>query len=143
MSEVSDSKSVNHETVSPISNRRILWLMVIVVVSGTLASLFFSSRLWTLGFFIGGVLSFANFFWLESSLKKMFAETSEGEYQPYHSAARYIFRYLAIGAVVGFVFFSQLLPIISVVLGLVSLAFAVLIESFIQIFSHLFKRKEF
>ncbi len=140
MSEVSDS---NSETVTPISNRRILWLMIIVVVSGTLASLIFVSQLWGLGFFIGGILSFLNFFWLKSSLKKMFVETSEGEHKPHYSAARYISRYFTLAGVLAIIFLTQTVPIASVIFGLVSFAFAIMFEAFIRIFSSLFKRKDF
>jgi len=140
MSEASDS---NSETVTPISNRRILWLMVAVIVAGTLASLIFVSRLWALGFFIGGVLSVLNFFWLKSSLKKMFVETSEGEHKPHYSAIRYVSRYFTLAAILAVIFLTQIVPIASVIFGLVSLAFAILIEAFIRIFSSLFKREEF
>lgn len=139
MSEAPDSNSVE----TPISNRRILWLMGVVVVLGSFAGLIFISPLWALGFFIGGILSFGNFFWLKSSLKKMFAETAEGEYQPHYSALRYVLRYFTLGAVLGIIFLTHIFPALSVVFGLVSLAFAVLIEAFIRIFSHFFKRKEF
>jgi hypothetical protein len=139
MSEASDKESA----VTPISNQRILWLMVVVVAAGSLASLFFISRLWALGFFIGGILSFVNFFWLKTSLRKMFVETSEGEHKPHYSAARYILRYFTLGAVLGIIFLTQIVPVASVIFGLVSLAFAILIEAFIRIFSTLFKRKEF
>jgi hypothetical protein len=142
MSEASDSKREASEIPTPISNRRILWLMGAVIISGTLASLIFISRLWSLGFLIGGILSFLNFFWLKSSLRKMFVETSEGEHKPHYSAARYISRYFTLAAILAVIFLTQALPIASVIFGLVSLAFAILIEAFIRIFSALFKRKE-
>lgn len=138
MSEAPDSNSVE----TPISNRRIIWLMGVVVVLGSLAGLIFVSPLWSLGFFIGGVLSFGNFFWLKSSLKRMFVETTDGEFKPHYSAVRYVLRYFTLGAILGIIFLTHILPALAVVLGLVSLAFAVLIEAFIRIFSHFFKRKE-
>ena len=134
MSEVTDSNTTEDETPTPISNSRIVWLMAIVVVLGSLASLIFISWLSSLGFFIGGILSFLNFFWLKSSLKKMFVETSEGEHKPHYSAARYISRYFTLAAVLIIIVLTHTVPIASVILGLVSFVFAIMIEAFIRIF---------
>ena len=142
MSEVSDNNATEHETPTPISNNRILWLMAIVVVLGSLANLIFISQLSGLGFFIGGILSFANYYWLKHSLKKMFIETSEGEHKPHYSAARYISRYFTLAAVLAIIVLTHTVPIAAVVLGLVSFAFAIIIEAFIRIFSSFFKREE-
>lgn len=143
MSEVSDNNNAVQETPTPISNQRILWLMAAVVISGSLACLIFISQLSGLGFFIGGILSFANYFWLKSSLKKMFVETSEGEHKPHYSAARYVLRYFTLAAVLAVIFLTHTVPIASVVFGLVSFAFAIIIEAFIRIFSSFFKREDF
>ncbi|CAN5317812.1 hypothetical protein BH10ACI1_BH10ACI1_23130 [soil metagenome] len=143
MSEVSDNSAADQETPTLISNQRIVWLMGIVVISGSLASLIFISQLSALGFFIGGILSFANYFWLKSSLKKMFVETSEGEHKPHYSAVRYILRYFMLAAILAVIFLTHTVPIAAVVLGLVSFAIAIIIEAFIRLFSSFFKREEF
>lgn len=143
MSEASDSNKTASETSTSFSNKRIVWLMILVMVSGSLANFIFISRLSALGFFIGSILSFINFFWLKSSLKKMFVETSEGEYHPHYSAAQYFLRYFTLASILAIIFLTQTLPIASVIFGLVSFVFAILIEAFIRIFSLLFKRKDF
>jgi len=143
MSEVTDSKTTEQETPTPISNKRLVWLMGFVVILGSLGSLIFISRLSALGFFIGGILSFINYFWLKKSLRKMFVETSEGEYRPHYSAIRYVSRYFTLAAVLAIIFLTHTLPFIAVVLGLSSFAFAVIIEAFIRIFSSFFKREDF
>jgi hypothetical protein len=142
MSEETDSNAVSQETPPTISNRRILWVMGFVVIFGSLAGLIFISRLFGIGFLIGGILAFINYYWLKTSLRKMFVETAEGEHRPHYSAARYISRYLALGAVLAIVFLTHTVPVESVVLGLGSFAFAIIIEAFIRIFSFLFKREE-
>jgi uncharacterized membrane protein HdeD (DUF308 family) len=142
MSEVTDSNAALQEPPTPISNRRILWMMAVVVVLGTLASFIFGSALFGTGFLIGGVLSFINYFWLKSSLKKMFIETVEGEHKPRYTAARYISRYFTIGAVLAVIFLTHTVPIASVILGIASFAFAIIIEAFIRIFSFFFRREE-
>lgn len=144
MSEVSDNNNAGEqeESPTPISNQRILWLMAAVVILGSLACLIFVSRLSGLGFFIGGILAFVNFFWLKSSLKKMFVVSDEGEHKPYYSAARYISRYFTLAAILGLIFLTKTVPVESVIFGLVSFVFAVMIEAFIRIFSSFFKREE-
>jgi ATP synthase I chain len=142
MGEETDSNAVRQETPTPISNRRILWMMAMVVIFGGLATLIFVSRLFALGFFIGGVLAFVNYFWLKASLTKMFVETAEGEHKPRYSAARYITRYFTLGAILTVVFLTHTVPIGAVILGLASFAFAIIIEAFIRIFSFFFRREE-
>ncbi|MET0752896.1 MAG: ATP synthase subunit I [Pyrinomonadaceae bacterium] len=141
MSEVTDSDAALQEPPTPISNRRIIWMMAIVIVLGTLASFIFVSNVFGIGYFIGGVLSFVNYFWLKSSLKKMFVETTEGEHKPHYSAARYITRYFTIGAVLALIFLTHTVPIAAVILGVASFAFAIIIEAFIRIFSFFFRRE--
>jgi hypothetical protein len=142
MSEATDSNEIVQETATPISNRRILWLMAAVAIFGSAATLIFVSGLFGLGFFIGGILAFLNYYWLKFSLKKMFVETAEGEHRPHYSAARFISRYFTLGAVLAIVFMTRTVPVESVVFGLSSFAFAILIEAFIRIFSFLFRREE-
>ena len=142
MSEATDNKDTKQQTPTPISNRRILWLMAAVVILGGLASLIFVSGLFGLGFFIGGILSFVNYFWLKSSLKKMFVETTDGEYKPHYSAARYLARYLSFAAILLIISLTRTVSVSAMILGLASFAFAIMIEAFIRIFSSFFKEKE-
>jgi hypothetical protein len=141
MSEETDSNAALQEPPVPISNRRILWVMGIVVVLGSLTCLIFVSGRFGLGVFIGGILAFVNYYWLKVSLKKMFIETVEGEHKPRYTAVSHISRYLALGAILIFVFLTEIVPIASIVLGLGSFAFAIIIEAFIRIFSFLFRRE--
>ena len=141
MSETTDNDAAQREPATPISNRRILWEMAIIVVLGALACAIFVSKLFGLGVFIGGILAFVNYYWLKHSLKKMFIETAEGEHKARYSAARYILRYFTLGAVLLAIFLTHTVPIESVILGMASLAFAILIEALIRIFKFFFKRE--
>ena len=142
MSEEADNSATGQETPTPISNQRILWLMAAVVILGTIAGLIFVSGLFGLGFFIGGILSFVNYYWLKHSLKKMFVETSEGEYKPHYSAFRYLTRYLTLAIILLAVFLMETRLIAPVIFGLASFAFAILFEAAIRLFNSFFKKKE-
>ena len=128
---------------TPISNRRILLIMAVVIILGTLGISIFGSGRSALGFFIGGALAFVNYYWLKNSLQRIFVQTAEGEYKPRYSATHYISRYLTLGAIIGIVFLTKIVPVAAVILGLASFSFAILIEGFIRIFSFLFRREEF
>ncbi|MEZ5424913.1 MAG: ATP synthase subunit I [Pyrinomonadaceae bacterium] len=141
MSENSESDVNSREMIKQLSHRRILFVMGMIVILGSIFCSLYVSRLFGLGFFLGGILSFINYYWLKATLKRVFEEASEGE-RPAVSAGRYVGRYLAIGAIIGFVFLTRTVPVASVILGLTSFALAVLVEALIRIFLIVFNRKE-
>ncbi len=142
MSENSKPDVVAEERVAPISNDRILYAMCFVVIIGTLLGFIFGTWRFGLGFFLGGILSFINYYWLKASLKTLFETAAEGEKTP-SMATRYFWRYMTIGAIILLVFLTKIFPVVAFVLGLVSFAFAVMIEAFLRIFSNIFRQKEF
>jgi hypothetical protein len=142
MSGDSKPEETVQENIAPLSNRRILFVMVFVVIIGTILGFAFSTWKFGLGFLFGGILSFINYYWLKATLKDIFEKVVGGETQQF-SAIRFFFRYVMLGVVLGIVFLTGMLPITAVVFGLTSFAFAVLIEAFIRIFSPIFKREEF
>ena len=125
----------------PLTHRRILIVMATVAILGSLLGLIFVSRLFGLGVFIGGVLSFVNYYWLKFSLKKIFEQAVGGE-KPRFLGLRYLFRYLILGAVLTIVFLTETIPVVAVIAGLASFAVAIVIEGFVRIFSSFFKQKE-
>lgn len=141
MSENSETDAVEVETVAPLSNNRILYAMCFVVIIGTLLSFLLKSLDFGFGFLFGGFLSFANYYWLNASLTNLFNAAKEGGKSPF-TAARYFWRYIAIGSILLVVFLSKLVPVAAVILGLVSFVFAVMIEAFIRIFTGIFSQKE-
>lgn len=141
MSENTEPDAALKKGSAPISNKRILYLMGVVVLLGSILCFSFISGLFGFGFLLGGVLSFINYYWLKASLKKVFEEAEEGV-RPRVSATRYFLRYLVLGLVLALIFLTRTVPVAAVILGLTSFAFAVLFEAFIRIFSTVFKQKE-
>ncbi len=125
----------------PISHTRILWIMAIVLVSATIASLIFATWHVTAGLIIGGILSFVNYYWLKFALKSVFEKAVEGE-KPKFLVGKYILRYFAIGAVIVLVYLIKVISVAAVIGGLLTFAAAILIESFILVAIHISKREE-
>jgi hypothetical protein len=138
MSENSEPVAVEQEKIAPLSHRRILWTMAIIVLIGAL----FCSGRFGLGFLIGGILAFLNYYWLKISLKKIFDKAIEsaasGE-KPRFLATGYFLRYLGMGAILYIVYLSNAVPIVSVLLGLCVFALAIVIEGILRILSGISK----
>jgi len=141
MSETNEPIAVEQENVAPLTHRRILTVMAIVAVLSALLSFVFVSWQFGLGVLLGGILSFINYYWLKLSLKKVFERTAHGE-RPRFLAVRYISRYLALGAILLIVFLTKTVSVVSVILGMASFAFAIVIEGFIRLLASFFIKKE-
>jgi uncharacterized protein YqhQ len=129
-SETVDAENVK---VMPPSHDRILVIMAVLGVLGTIAGIVFHSISFGIGILLGVALAFGNYYWLRYSLKKVFAEAAEGE-KPRISAIRYILRYFTLAAVIAIVFAVGILPIVPVILGMGGFGFAVVVEGIIRIF---------
>ena len=120
--------------VPVISHRGILIIMAVVVVLACVCGFVFGGSRFGIGVIFGGVLSFANYFWLERSTRAMFqpnAIATSGIL-----AAKYIFRYVVIGGVLFLVFMTQAMPITAVILGLSAFAIAVVLQGMKNIISN-------
>jgi hypothetical protein len=129
------------QTASPLSHRRIFFVMAVVVVFGSVLSFVFISLAFGFGVLIGGILSLINYYWLKKSLKTIFDRAVRGE-RPRFFATGYFLRYLTFGAILALVYLTKTVPVVSVILGLASFAFAITIEGFIRLFLSFFKKKE-
>lgn len=136
MSEVSEPVTTEEKQDAPkLAHRRILWIMAIVLAVAVAVSLIYAERDFTLGLIIGGSLAFLNYYWLKLSLENIFgAMAAQGE-KPRFLAARYFLRYATLGAVVAIVYFTKVASPVAVLLGLSSIAPAVVVEGFIRIFT--------
>lgn len=141
MSEESGPE-VNNESAAPLSLERILILMAVIVVLGSVGAALTAGFGFALGLLVGGAVSFANYFWLKRSLSEIFERIIRDGEKPRFFSGAYVFRYLALGAVIAFVLLTDAVPFTAFVLGLASLAFAVMIEGFIQVFTIVFFRRE-
>lgn len=125
----------------PPSNGRILWIMGIVGLAGSIAGTAYISAGFGAGILIGTAFAFLNYIWLQHSLKAMLAAAVEGE-KPRMLAVKYFLRYLVLAAVLAFVYFTELLPIGALILGMAGIAFATVMEGSIRIFLSIFSSKE-
>ena len=120
-------------SVQSISHRGILIVMGAVVVLGTIAGFIFGGKAFGFGVIFGGVLSFVNYFWLERSTRAMIIQASMASTGLL--AAKYILRYVAIGAVLLLVYITNAFPVAAVIAGLSAFAIAVVLQGLKNIFS--------
>ncbi len=112
--------------VKTISNRGIVIVMLILIVLGTIAGFALGGRGVGAGVLIGGILSVVNYFWLERSTRALFEQRAASTTTLL--AAKYILRYVAIGAVLLLIYMTGAVPIAAVVAGLASFAIAVVVQ---------------
>lgn len=132
MSEDTDP-STTESTAILISHSGILIVMFGVVLVGAIAGFAFGGRAFGFGVLFGGMLSFANYFWLDRSTRAIFdqaASSSTGIL-----AAKYILRYAALGLILLLVHLMGAFPITAVVAGLSAFALAVVIQGLKNIFT--------
>ncbi len=131
-----DQQPLTTEEALPpqISHRRILIVMTILILVGTIAGTLFSSDRFGLGILVGGILAFANYFWQKNSLEASFSRAAAGGKSEF-PAFKFLLRYIALGLVVAFFYVTGALPIVAVVLGLAAFTFSVVIEGILGIFS--------
>jgi hypothetical protein len=134
MSGNTESVSADVRDPMPPTHDRILLIMAVLGVLGTIAGIIFHSLSFGIAIFVGLALAFANYYWLRYSLRKVFADAAEGE-KPKISAIRYILRYLTLGAVIAIVFAIGILPVVPMILGMAAFGFAVVVDGIIRIFS--------
>lgn len=129
------------EAVPSLSNSRILVIMAVIGIVGSLVCSFYVSPLFGFGLFFGTAAAFANYLWMSRSLSHLFAAAAEDE-KPKLSPLRFVGRYFAAGVLIAVVYLTKVVPITAFLLGLAAIAFAVMIEGFIRIFTTIFKTKE-
>ena len=124
-----------------ISEKGILFLTVIVIILLVGGSLWLGHWRVTLGVVLGGILSLLNVYWLRLSLKSLLGEAVAG-FQPRFNAAFYILRYLFIAVIVMFAAWLGLVSVAATLVGLLSFAFAILLEAIIQLIFIIVIREE-
>ncbi|MCO6511400.1 MAG: ATP synthase subunit I [Aridibacter famidurans] len=137
MNEPVDS---TEENPASLSHLRLIVVMGVVAVAGTVIGFVFFSAKAGAGFLTGGILSFVNYFWMKHSLARVFANTEEGV-KPSFAGSNYFMRYIAFATVIGFIYLIDWELLVPVILGLSCFAFAVVIEGFTRLFSSLGNRK--
>ena len=128
------------QNVAEISHRRILFEMAAIVIVAAVIGAVFGSVRFATGVLIGGMLAFANYFWLRGSTGSLFRRVAAGGTTGW-PAVGFLLRYIAIGLVLLAVYLSKVLPIEAVILGLASFALAVVLDGTISIFRSTFKKE--
>lgn len=129
------------QAIAEMSHRRILILMAMLAALGSLAGFAMVSGRFGIGILTGGLLAFANYYWLKRSLKVIFEKAKEGG-KPRLFALSYIARYVVFGFIVGMIYLSQAIPVTAVIAGLGSFAVAVVIEGILRIYTSFFNKKD-
>ena len=109
-------------------------MMAGLVVLGTVLGLILGGSRFGLGVLFGGGLSFVNYLWLDRSTRGML-----GEPTPMATTGiltmKYFLRYAAILGILVLIFWTDILPVTAVILGLSAFAFAVVAQGLKSIFS--------
>lgn len=117
---------------TPPRNERILVILAVLSIGGSIAGAALVSARFGLGLLVGCVLAFVNYYWMQHSLKKIFSTAAEGQ-KPSFLGAGYFIRYIVLGCVVAFFYVTDLLPLSGLLVGMAGFGFAVLIEGFIRV----------
>ncbi len=132
MSEETDPAGSDQQLTTPPRNERILLILAVLSVGGSIAGAAAVSARFGLAILVGCVLAFVNYYWMQRSLKKIFGEVREGE-KPRFLGTGYFIRYLVLGCVVAFFYALDLLPISGLLFGMAGFGFAVLIEGLLRV----------
>lgn len=122
------------ESIKELSHMRILMLMLVVSVLGSIFGFIYISSQFGLGVILGGLLSFGNYYWLKKSLKGLIDKAIIGE-KPTFLAGRYILRYLSFGLILAIIYLTKTVSMVAVILGLASFAIAIVVEGIIRLFT--------
>ncbi|MGI8409934.1 MAG: ATP synthase subunit I [Pyrinomonadaceae bacterium] len=129
-----DTEPAESQNIMPLSHPRILVIMALLGLLGSIAGFAFVSATFGFGVLIGSILAFINYYWLKGSLKRIFDDAAEGE-KPKLLALRYFTRYLVLGAIIAVIYATGAVSIVGVILGMAGFGFAVVVDGFIRIFS--------
>lgn len=135
MSDDFEPVTIDSKRIMPISHSRILVIMGVLSLLGTISGFAFVSAKFGLGVLAGSILAFVNYYWLKVSLKKVFDGAAEAGEKPRLSALRYFMRYAILACVVAVLYATGAVDIMALILGMAGFGFAVVIEGFLRIFT--------
>lgn len=129
-------------SADPIAmEQRLIRTMYLAIALAVVISAPFAPWRVTTGLLLGGVLSLFNHHWLRTSLAAIFSTAEQGR-RVKIGAARYILRYLVIGAVVASAYALNWVSIVATLLGMCSFVVAAMMEAFMQIYFVIVNREE-
>ena len=133
---VAPESEVAGQISGTIPRRRLLIEMTAATLVIGVVGLVASSGRFFASVIVGGIISILNFLWLERSLGAVFRAAADGQ-KPGLQAVKYFLRYVVIGLALFVIYLTGSLPIVAVILGLASFAFAVVIDGILSIFRNL------
>ena len=146
MSEISEpTDRAASEAAKPGNKmlKRILVIMSVLLVISIVISPFVFGWRETGGLVIGGALSFLNFYWLKASLGRMLGLAASGNAEPTALwLIRYNLRFVFLLIMILGIALTGIVSLPALFAGLLSLAAAIVVEGFIQLFLAVFIRRE-
>jgi hypothetical protein len=130
----------NNGGPAPLSHFRIIVIMAAVAVAGSVLGYFYINPKFGIGFGLGGLLSFVNYYWMKYSLKAIFDEAEEGE-RPRLTGGKYVLRYVVFATILGAVYLFDWHLMVPLIFGLTSFALAVVLEGIFRIIGSFVNRK--
>ena len=140
MDDEIDPLTAGGEPPHEITKSRLMAWMVAFVMITAVAGFMYGSTRFGWGILVGGILAFANFFWLDRSTRAIFDNAIAG-IMPSLLAVRYILRYVALGLILWLIYKTDVVPVVAVIVGLSAFAIAVVADGFYGIFRSIFFRK--
>ncbi len=142
------NETANNLSGSPTSTEnetsidaRIFRTMVTAVALGVIISMPFAPWRVTTGLLLGGLLSLLNHHWMQTSISAAFDQVSGGA-RPRIRLARYILRYLVIGATVYAAYRLNIVSLPATLAGLCSFVAALFVEAFREFYFAIIRREE-
>lgn len=114
-------------------NKRLLVNTTLILLATILLSIFLADSQFTLGFIIGGFLTFLNYFWLNSSTGYLLKKVTTGQGKTFSVAFGYLSRYIALSIFLYLLSLCSEISPTAVLVGLLTFPASVIIEGFILI----------
>ncbi|HEX8336680.1 MAG TPA: ATP synthase subunit I [Pyrinomonadaceae bacterium] len=121
--------------------RRILRDTCVAAAAAVAVSLFVAPWRVTTGLALGGALAAFNQHWLRTSVEAVFEAAPAGR-PPRMRAARYVLRYLVVGAAVYFAFATGAASLVATLAGMCAVVAGLLAEGFRQFYFAIVRREE-
>jgi hypothetical protein len=123
------------EETSSVEKR--LWRLIIISLAVEIVlSLFLATWQFTVGVLVGGSLTILNFRLLQNSIRGIF-QTQSNTF-----AFKFFLRYLIIGLAVCFFYFTEIISITGILVGISSFVAALMLEAIIQFYFVITKHEE-
>lgn len=140
MGEESEPLPAEATMPATVSHSRLLVEMAGLIIAAAAVGFAFAGKRFGFGVLLGGALSLLNYFWLKRLMAAIFEKALSGGRARF-LPLRFILRYVAIGLVLLVIYFSDVIPVAAVILGLAAFALAVMVDGIYSIFTSSFEKE--